>query len=134
MFCDKLEKANYFLENIINSLDKPFDSRLIMWLVSEPIQDGGQWDMFVNLMEKYGIIPQSAMPESFQSSQSYMMNRFISRKLRENAAMLRRNYSQGAKIMDLRKEKEKMMSTIYNMLCSCLGTPPETFDWQIRDK
>ena len=53
MFYDKLEKANYFLENIINTLDEPFDSRLIMWLVSEPIQDGGQWDMFVNLMEKY---------------------------------------------------------------------------------
>ena len=134
MFCDKLEKANYFLENIIITLNKPIDSRLMMWLVSEPIQDGGQWDMFVNLMEKYGIMPQSAMPESFQSSQSRMMNRFITRKLRENAATLRNNYSKGATKIDLRKEKEEMMATIYNMLCICLGTPPESFDWQIRDK
>ena len=64
MFCDKLEKANYFLENIISTLDEPYDSRLMMWLVSEPLQDGGQWDMFVNLMEKYGAIPQTSMPES----------------------------------------------------------------------
>ena len=82
MFCDKLEKANYFLENIISTLDKPYDSRLMMWLLADPIQDGGQWDMFVSLMEKYGAIPQISMPESFQSSQSYMMNRLITRKLR----------------------------------------------------
>ena len=80
MFFDKLEKANYFLENILLTLDESSDSRLISWLVSSPIQDGGQWDMFVNLMEKYGIVPQSVMPESYQSSQSRMMNRFLTRK------------------------------------------------------
>ena len=52
MFCDKLEKANYFLENIITTLNDPVDSRIMMWLLSEPVNDGGQWDMFVNLMEK----------------------------------------------------------------------------------
>ena len=134
MFCDKLEKANYFLENIISTMDEPYDSRLMMWLVSEPIQDGGQWDMFVNLMEKYGAIPQTSMPESFQSSQSYMMNRLITRKLRENASTLRDNYSNGANITELRKQKEEMMRVVYNMLCICLGTPPETFSWQIWDK
>ena len=134
MFCDKLEKANYFLENIITTLDEPFHSRLMMWLLSEPVNDGGQWDMFVNLMEKYGIMPQTAMPESYQSSQSRMMNRFITRKLRENAATLRRNHSKGATITELRKQKEEMMSIVYNMLCICLGTPPESFDWQIRNK
>ena len=134
MFCDKLEKANYFLENIISTLDEPYDSRLIMWLLSEPINDGGQWNMFVNLMEKYGAIPQSVMPESFQSSRSYMMNRFITRKLRENAATLRDNHCKGASRIERRKQKERMMVTIYRMLCICLGTPPESFRWQVRDK
>ena len=134
MFYDKLEKANYFLENIISTLDEPYDSRLVMWLLSEPIQDGGQWDMFINLMEKYGAIPQTSMPESFQSSQSYMMNRLITRKLRENASNLRNNYSKGSSITELRKQKEEMMGVVYNMLCICLGTPPELFNWQIRDK
>ena len=134
MFCDKIEKANYFLENIISTLDEPFDSRLMMWLVSEPVQDGGQWDMFVNLMEKYGAMPQSVMAESYQSSQSHLMNRFITRKLRENASTLRNMHKSGIKISALRKEKESMLSTIYNMLCICLGTPPKTFDWQFRDE
>ena len=134
MFCDKLEKSNYFLENIIATLDESFDSRLMMWLVSEPVQDGGQWDMFVNLMEKYGAMPQSVMAESYQSSQSQLMNRFLTRKLREFASELREMSKKGSKIADLRKEKELMLTTIYNMLCICLGTPPDTFEWQFRDE
>ena len=134
MFFDKLEKSNYFLENIIQTLDESYDSRLMMHLLQSPVQDGGQWDMFVNLIEKYGVVPQSVMPESFQSSQSRMMNRFLTRKLREFAWTLRGMNKKGAKILELRKEKETMMSVIYSMLCVCLGNPPEKFDWQTRDK
>lgn len=134
MFFDKLEKSNYFLENIIKTLDESYDSRLMMHLLHSPVQDGGQWDMFVNLIEKYGVVPQSAMPESFQSSQSGMMNRFLTRKLREFASTLRKMNKKGIAIKALRTEKEKMMSEIYTMLCICLGNPPEKFDWQTRDK
>ena len=134
MFCDKLEKSNYFLENILKTFDEAYDSRLMMHLLSEPVQDGGQWDMFVNLIEKYGVIPQSVMPESFQSSQSRMMNGFLTRKLREFAYVLRDKNKKGVKLTQLRKDKEEMLSTIYSMLCIFLGNPPETFTWQIRNK
>ena len=134
MFCDKLEKSNYFLENILQTLDESFDSRIMMYLLDSPIEDGGQWDMFVNLIEKYGVMPQSVMPESYQSSSSRMMNRFITRKLREFAFTIREMYKNGSSIDELRKIKETMLSTIYSMLCVCLGNPPENFDWQIRDK
>ncbi|MBC8213337.1 MAG: C1 family peptidase [Candidatus Marinimicrobia bacterium] len=134
MFWDKLEKSNYFLENIIKTLDETRDSRIVMHLVSNPIEDGGQWDMFVNLIEKYGIVPQTVMPESYHSSQSGMMNRLITRKLREYAWILREMHSKGKKIDKLRAEKEKMLETVYSMLCVHLGTPPEKFDWQVRNK
>ena len=134
MFFDKLEKSNYFLENILKTLDESYDSRLMMHLLDSPVQDGGQWDMFVNLIEKYGAVPQSVMAESFQSSQSRMMNQFLTRKLREFAWTLRKMNTKGKKLSELRKEKEKMMSVIYSMLCVCLGNPPNKFDWQIRDK
>jgi bleomycin hydrolase len=88
----------------------------------------------VNLIEKYGVLPQSVMPESFQSSQSRMMNGFLTRKLREFAWILREKNKKGAKLTQLRKSKEDMLSTIYSMLCIFLGNPPETFDWQVRDK
>ena len=134
MFFDKLEKSNYFLENILSTLDESFDSRIIMWLVDSPIQDGGQWDMFVNLMDKYGIVPQSVMPESLHSSNSRAMNQIITRKLREFASILRAEHDNGKKMSELRKIKLSMMKAVYNMLCTFLGKPPVEFDWQIKNK
>ncbi len=134
MFCDKLEKSNYFFENIIKTIDEPLDGRLVMHLLTDPIQDGGQWHMFVNLVKKYGILPQTEMPESFQSSQSMRMNRMITRKLRGFAKNLREAGSKGAGIKDLRQMKNEMLATVYQMLTISLGTPPEKFDWQVRDK
>ena len=134
MFCDKLEKSNYFLENIIKTVNEPKDGRLIMHLLTDPVEDGGQWHMFTNLIEKYGVLPQSEMPESYQSSQSMRMNRMITRKLRGFAKDIRIAHEKGTNLKELRAMKDNMLCTIYQMLTISLGTPPEKFDWQIRDK
>lgn len=70
LFWDKLEKSNWFLEAIIETKDEPVDGRLVSYLLSDPMGDGGQWDMFVNLVEKYGVVPKDAMPESASSSET----------------------------------------------------------------
>ena len=134
MFYDKLEKANYFLENILSTSKLNFEDRLIMWLLDSPIQDGGQWDMFINLMEKYGIVPQSVMPETIHSSASRSMNQIITRTLKKFASILRNEYKKGTSIKVLREKKIDMMESIYIMLCTFIGKPPKIFDWQIRDK
>ena len=134
MFWDKLEKSNYFLESIISTYDKDWNSRLVMHLLSNPIQDGGQWDMWVNLVNKYGVVPQSEMPESYSSSNSRLMNKLITRKLRENAMILRKNLSKGALDNDIQLLKNEMLQEIYKMLTIHLGTPPDSFDWQVRNK
>ena len=109
MFWDKLEKSNYFLESIIKTTDKDWNSRLIMHLLSNPIQDGGQWDMWVNLVEKYGVVPQSEMPESYSSSKSMRMNRMVTRKLRENAIQLRDMKNKNASNNDILSKKKQML-------------------------
>jgi bleomycin hydrolase len=134
MFWDKLEKANYFLNNILDTLEEDWKSRLIMHLLDDPIQDGGQWDMFVNLIEKYGVVPQTSMPESHQSSNSMRMNRMITRKLREFAKTLRDTHSKGASRDELQGSRDTMLENVYQMLTISLGTPPETFQWQVRNK
>ncbi|MCH2544167.1 MAG: C1 family peptidase [Alphaproteobacteria bacterium] len=134
MFWDKLEKANYFLENILKTLDQNYDSRLMMHLLQAPVQDGGQWDMFVNLIEKYGLVPKSVMPETNHSSKSSMMNYFLTHKLRECAFILRKSKKPRTTIKQLRSKKEEMMSVIYSLLCMFLGNPPTKFDWSIKDK
>ncbi len=134
MFWDKLEKANYFLESILHTLDEPADGRLIAWLMASPIQDGGQWDMFVNLVKKYGVVPKDMMPETESSSATNLMNDRITYKLREDAARLRQAHGRGEAEADLRTHKATMIGEIYRMLCIHLGEPPADFIWQWRDK
>ena len=134
MFWDKLEKSNYFLESILNTSNKPSNSRIVMHLLSNPIQDGGQWDMWVNLINKYGVVPQSAMPETYHTSKSSRMNRMITRKLREYAKDLRIAKSNAASENDLKELKHQMLETIFRLLTIHIGQPPSFFDWQIKNK
>ena len=133
-FYDKLEKSNYFLENILETLDEPTNGRLISFLLQSPIGDGGQWDMIVNLVNKYGVVPKAAYPESTASSSSREMDGCITEKLREYACILRRLHKAGAGLEELRARKDEMLSEVYRILCICLGKPPKTFDFAYRDK
>jgi bleomycin hydrolase len=134
MFWDKLEKANYFLETIIATLDEPVNGRLLMFLLQNPLQDGGQWDMFINLVNKYGVVPKSVMPETESSGNSGSMTALMTTVLRENAAELRRLHVDGADQATLREHKQAMLNVLYRMLCIHLGEPPRSFTWQWRDK
>lgn len=134
MFWDKLEKANYFLESILKTLDEPTSGRLLQWLLMAPVQDGGQWDMICSLIDKYGVVPKASMPETFSSSESMQMNFTLTEKLREDACRLRSAHRAGADEAKLRTMKDEMMETVYGMLCVCLGVPPKTVDFEVRDK
>jgi bleomycin hydrolase len=134
LFWDKLEKSNYFLENILQTLDEPVDGRLICWLLQAPIQDGGQWHMFINLIRKYGVVPKSVMPETESSSSTGQMCNQITGKLREYACTLRKMHAAGATTDDLQTQKQACMAEVYRMLCIHLGEPPREFEWQWRDK
>ena len=134
MFWDKLEKANYFLENIIETVNESLDGRLVMWLLAEPLSDGGQWDMFVNLIEKYGVVPKFAMPETESSSSSYAMNDLLIGKLREYAWLIREKHARGKSPDAIRQNKQEMLNEFYRMLCIHLGKPPAKFFWEWRDK
>ncbi|KPV44593.1 aminopeptidase C [Alicyclobacillus ferrooxydans] len=134
MFWDKFEKANYFLERVLDTLEEETDSRVVQWLLQAPLNDGGQWDMFVNLVDKYGVVPQYVMPETFHSSASRQMNQILTQKLRSHASVLRLSFQTGTAVAELRQKKEQMLGEFYRMLCYFLGTPPTKFDFEYRDK
>ncbi len=133
-FWDKFEKANYFLESILNTLDEPTEGRLINYLLQNPIQDGGQWDMFTNLVTKYGCLPKSAQPESESSGSTGMVTGQVTAKLREYACTLRKAHKAGKSLDELKKMKPAMVEEIYRMLVLHYGEPTQKFNWQYRDK
>lgn len=132
-FWDKLEKANLFLEAIIETGDLVLSDRKVEWLFKHPFSDGGQWNMVVNLVEKYGVVPKETMPETYNSSHSSNMNSIISQKLRKDAGRLRDMRAEGMTPAQLRVAKEKMIGEVYTMLALNLGLPPPEFEWRPVD-
>ena len=133
-FWDKFERANHLLEAVIETSDRPVDDRTIHFLLSDPIGDGGQWNMAMNLIRKHGLVPKSAYPESNSSSATRWMNAELKNILRSSACEIRAIVDGGGSIDEALAHKEKRIADIWNMLCIHLGTPPKTFNWQWRDK
>ncbi|SCW51160.1 bleomycin hydrolase [Eubacterium ruminantium] len=133
-FYDKLEKANYFLESVLKTVDEPVDGRLYSFLNAGPLADGGQWDMFANLVRKYGVVPKEVYPDAASATNSRWMDEMVTSKLREFAITLRNKALSGEAETALQKEKTAMLNDIYRMLVISLGEPPKTFDMTLRDK
>ena len=133
-FWDKFERSNHFLEAIIETSGRPVDDRTIHFLLSDPIGDGGQWNMAMNLIRKHGLVPKSAYPESNSSSSTRWMNSILKDILRSSASEIRGILDSGGSEKEARLHKESRMEDSWRVLCIHLGTPPESFDWQWRDK
>lgn len=134
LFFDKLEKSNWFLGNILDTLDEPLDGRLVSYLLSDPISDGGQWDMFRSLVKKYGVVPKEAMPETANSKNTREMDKYLTRYLRGCARRLRESHEAGVDADDLASMRKAMLEEVWSLLATCLGMPPERFEVRLRDK
>jgi len=134
MFWDKLERANFLLEGIIETADRPVDDRTVAWLLQRGVEDGGQWDMFVSLVRKHGVVPKTVMPETESSGNSARMNTMLNYQYRQGAKQIRDLYSAESGLDRMRASKEQTLSVIYQILCIHLGTPPAQFHWQWRDR
>lgn len=135
-FWDKVEKANYFLESILETHREDVDGRLVSALNASPVSDGGQWDMIVNLVSKYGIVPQILYPDTWNAQNSSVMDRLLTTKLREDGLKLRKMRAKVLSRADLMDAKEEMMQDIVRILTLCLGPPPpaeEKFSWDFYD-
>ncbi|XP_040279329.1 bleomycin hydrolase [Bufo bufo] len=135
-FWDKVERCYYFLNAFVETahLNEPIDGRLMQFLISNPNNDGGQWDMLVNLIEKYGVIPKKCFPESHSSEASRRMNDILNHKMREYCLRLRNMVSSGCAKDEISAALDTMMEEVYRVVSICIGSPPETFTWEFRDK
>ncbi len=137
-FWDVLEKSNLFLENIIATADKDMDDREVATFFLSPVGDGGVWNLFYNVAEKYGVVPQSVMPETEHSNNTTQMMSILNERLRAGGYAIREKAKAGARSKtidkDLRAEKTKILKDVYRVLAICLGEPPTEFTWRYKTK
>ncbi|MEG0646052.1 MAG: C1 family peptidase [Bacteroides sp.] len=132
-FYDQLEKANLFLQGVIDTGKKPMDDKMVEWLFRNPLSDGGTFTGVADIVGKYGVVPKEAMPETNSSENTARMAGLIALKLREQGLQLRTQVAAGAKPATLEKNKAEMLGTIYRMLVLNLGVPPTEFSWTRYD-
>lgn len=120
-FWDKMEKANFALEKEIKGKRKTYKH------YGNFLDDGGNWLMFAALVEKYGAVPLSAMPETKDSQNSDQMLKNLNQRLLLGILEIQDKKSKGASLKKLRQLKTEIMKNIYKMLVFHLGFPPETF-------
>lgn len=133
-FWDKFERANYFLESILDTAHLPPDDRTVQFILTTGVHDGGQWEMFANIVRKYGVVPKDVYGETYQSSHTGSMNHILNRNLKACAVKLRKLSAAGADEAELQAAKEEMLSKIYGFLVSCYTQPPTQFDFEYVDK
>lgn len=131
-FYDQLEKANLFLQGIIDTREKPMDDKMVEWLFRNPISDGGQFTGISDVIGKYGVVPSSVMPETYSSENTSQIARLVGLKLREFGLQLRDEAAKGVKVSALEAKKTEMLSTIYRMLALAFGEPVERFTWTMN--
>ena len=133
-FWDIFEKSNLFLENIITTASQPYDDRAVVTYLQSPVGDGGVWNLYYNISQKYGTVPQDVMPETERSNNTREFIALVNERLRVAAYTLRNHAAKGEKTEALREEKTAVLKDVYRMLCLCLGEPPKTFTWRFKDK
>lgn len=131
-FYDQLEKANLFLQGIIDTREKPMDDKMVEWLFRNPISNGGQFTGISDVIGKYGVVPSSVMPETYSSENTSQIARLVGLKLREFGLQLRDEAAKGVKVSALEAKKTEMLSTVYRMLALAFGEPVERFTWTMN--
>ena len=145
-FWDMLEKANLYLENIIRTAGKDITDQEVVWYLQSPVGDGGVWNLFYNLGEKYGVVPKEVMPETVHSNSTGQMTGVINRRLKKAGWDIRQVYEQ--KTANVKKNNKKAqeelaaalkaakmeaLEDVYRVLALCLGEPPTEFTWKYKN-
>ena len=134
LFWDKMEKSNLYLEQVIELRDKDRLDREWGLINDQIVGDGGWWNYVTSLIEKYGVVPVSVMPETQSSENTRAMNNVLQRLLQSRAADLLEANESGTDLEGLRALKQKAMTDVYRFLALNLGEPPSEFKWRYEKK
>lgn len=132
-FWDKVERANIFYDRVLATADQSVASRTVAHLLGNPGGDGGQWAMGAALVQKYGVLPKSAMPESFNTEDTTGFGATLNLKLRKDALTLRTLVENHASDAEIATARQAALKEVYRMAAYSFGEPPTTFDLEYKD-
>lgn len=133
-FWDQLEKANLMLQGVIDTGKKPIGDPEVQFFFKYPVSDGGTFCGVMDLVDKYGLVPQAVAPETFSSESTAQIARIVRSKLREYGLKLRKMVSEGKGEKEITAQKAAMLKEIYRILAMAYGEPVKKFTYAHVDK
>lgn len=133
-FYDQLEKANLMLQGVIDNASKPLDDPRVQFFFKSPVSDGGTFCGVSDLVDKYGLVPMEAMPETYSAENTSRMAKIVSSKLREYGLELRKMVADKKPKTAIKARKTEMLANIYHILSLSLGEPVKQFTYAFKDK
>lgn len=133
-FFDKLEKSNNAYENIINLENVEFDYLYKESVIKYCVSEGGYWDWFVSIVNKYGIFPYSYNPNAVESTNYEKVEYLYTEKVKKDIIKLLNLKKSGTNINLLREAKNEFLQENYILLCKILGEPVTEFNYEYKDK
>lgn len=133
-FYDKLEKSNNAYENIINTEDDSFAYLHKENIIKYSVSEGGYWEWFVAIINKYGIVPYSYNPNAVESTNYEKVEYLYTEKVKKDIIELLNLKKNGTGINSLREEKNKFLQENYILLCKILGEPLTEFNYEYKNK
>lgn len=127
-FFHRLEKANTTYEKIITSKTIDLNKIVEKNILENPVEEAGNWQNFVGIVKKYGLVPMSVMPTTFEGENATKVTNLFSETVRNNAITLLKLRRQNKNIEELRKVKSKMLADNYEFLSKVYGEPVDTFN------
>ena len=134
IFFDKLEKSNNAYENIISLNNLDYDYINKENIVKYSVSEGGWFEWFVAVVDKYGIVPSLEMPETVNSKDSSILTMLFTEKVKKDVLELIKLRENGAISGVLREYKNKFLQENYNLLSKILGEPQENFKFEYKDR
>ncbi|GLB46083.1 aminopeptidase [Philodulcilactobacillus myokoensis] len=132
-FWDRVERANFYFDRILKTADRPTDDRELSYFLELPDDDGGEWAMAIGLIQKYGVMPTSAFPESYVADHTSDFGATLELKLRRDGIVLRKMVKNHASDDEIKQTRHQMLSEVYRMSAYAFGVPPKKFDFEYRD-
>jgi bleomycin hydrolase len=127
---DRIEKCNYLLELMYEFAKKDnLHSLEFASLISNINSDGGTIDQFINIINKYGIVPKSVFPDNIQVKDTNMLDDLLCTLIKKASINITKKMSQ----VQFSTYKQTILDEFYRLLTLTLGSIPDTFDWTYKD-
>ncbi|GIQ86724.1 peptidase C1B, bleomycin hydrolase [Kipferlia bialata] len=120
-FYDQLERCAFWLECVRATADRPLTDESVRYLLEKPVADGGTFSMAVNIVAKYGLVPNKAYPDRPTTQLTSQLKVRMKRVMHLGAHQIRANPAQAEATL------QTTMERVYRLLSITLGTPPSEF-------